>query len=212
MPWRDVRTALLSDQLPSQHPHVAIVGITDQTLSDYKMRLPIDRTLLSRLVDAIDAAGAKVIGIDLLFYRTTPADNDEMLIDAVKRARAKVVLAVADERLGLSQPQIDKQRELLTQTGAIRRLRQPGDRARLGRALQGAPAPGTRLPQELRARAGGSGRAISPPTTAAAHRLAARRRATAPTRSSPSRPRRCWARPTIPGAKAARRRASRTRS
>ena len=28
----DVRTSALSDQLPSQHPHVAIVGITDQTL------------------------------------------------------------------------------------------------------------------------------------------------------------------------------------
>src|SRR5262245_1421288 len=32
----DVRTSILSDQLPSQHPNVAIVGITDQTLSEYK--------------------------------------------------------------------------------------------------------------------------------------------------------------------------------
>src|SRR5262245_3174823 len=55
----DMRTALLSDQLPSEHPDVAIVGITDQTLNDYKMRLPIDRVLLSRLVEAVDAAGAK---------------------------------------------------------------------------------------------------------------------------------------------------------
>jgi adenylate cyclase len=113
----DVRTSLLSDQLPSQHPHVAIVGITDQTLSDYKTRLPIDRTLLARLLDAVDAAGAKVIGIDLLFYRTAPADNEEMFIAAIRRAKAKVVLAAADERLSLSQPLIDRQLGFFAQSG-----------------------------------------------------------------------------------------------
>src|SRR5262245_53546066 len=51
----DTRTSALSDQLASQHPHVAI---TDQTLSEYKTRLPIDRALLARLVEAIDTAGA----------------------------------------------------------------------------------------------------------------------------------------------------------
>ena len=145
----DMRTALLSDQLPSQHPDVAVVGITDQTLSDYKIRLPIDRVLLSRLVEAIDAAGAKVIGIDLLFYRTTPADNDDMFINAVKNARAKVIIAVADERLGLSQPQIDKQREFLALTGAL-----PGyanlaiERDWVVR-FKAAPAPGTRFPKSF---------------------------------------------------------------
>ncbi|KAB2920829.1 MAG: CHASE2 domain-containing protein [Hyphomicrobiaceae bacterium] len=113
----DVRTSLLSDQLPSQHPHVALVGISDQTLSDYKIRLPIDRALLARLVDMVDAAGAKVIGIDVLFTRTAPADNEELLIDALRRARAKVVLAAADERLNLSQPQSDRQSAFLAQAG-----------------------------------------------------------------------------------------------
>jgi CHASE2 domain-containing sensor protein len=113
----DVRTSALSDQLPSQHPHVAIVGITDQTLSEYKTRLPIDRALLARLVDAIDATGAKVIGIDILFFRTAPADNEEMLIDAIRRARAKVVMAGGDERLGLSQQEVARQSAFLAQTG-----------------------------------------------------------------------------------------------
>src|SRR5215813_6327060 len=63
----DVRTALLSDQLPSQHPKVAIVAITDGTLEGYKTILPVDRHLLARVVDALDAAGAKVIGLDFLF-------------------------------------------------------------------------------------------------------------------------------------------------
>ncbi len=113
----DVRTALFSDRWPSQHPHVAIVGITDQTLDAYKTRLPIDRALLARLVDALDDIGAKVIGIDLLFIRTAPADNEDKLFEAVRRAKAKIVLAAADERLGLTQPQIERQREFLAKAG-----------------------------------------------------------------------------------------------
>ena len=104
----DVRTALLSDQLPSQHPSVAIVAITDDTLAGYRTYLPVDRDLLARVVEAVDAAGAKVIGLDFLF--TSPADGSEiLLIEAIRRARAKVVLAAADERIGLSQVQRDKQ-------------------------------------------------------------------------------------------------------
>jgi adenylate cyclase len=145
----DFRTSLLSDQLPSQHPHVAVVGITDETLNDYKTRLPIDRTLLARVVEAIDAAGAKVIGLDLLFYRTAPADNEEVLIDALKRARAKIVLAAADERLGLTPQQMDKQAEFFAKVG------RPAGYANLATErdwfvrFKALPAPGTRFPKSF---------------------------------------------------------------
>jgi CHASE2 domain-containing sensor protein len=115
----DLRTSLLSDQLATQHPHVAVVGITDQTLQDYKARLPIDRGLLARLIDAIDAAGAKAIGIDILFFRIAPADNEEQLIDALRRAKAKIVLAVADERLGLTPAQVARQSRFIADSGRI---------------------------------------------------------------------------------------------
>jgi adenylate cyclase len=113
----DARTTLLSDRLPSQHPHVAIVAITDQTLSDYKTRLPIDRALLAHIVDALDADGATAIGLDFLFTSTAPVDNEDMLIDALKRAKAHIVLAAGDERLPLTQPQIDRQASFFAQAG-----------------------------------------------------------------------------------------------
>ena len=60
------------------------------------------------MVEAVDGAGAKVIGLDFLF--TSPADGSEiLLIEAIRRARAKVVLAAADERIGLGDAQRDKQ-------------------------------------------------------------------------------------------------------
>ena len=113
----DVRTAFLSDQLPSQHPQVANVAITDDTLAGYKTLLPVDRHLLARLVDALDAAGAKVIGLDFLFAASAPDDNELLLIDAIRRARAKVVLAAADERVGLTQAQREKQQAFLREVG-----------------------------------------------------------------------------------------------
>lgn len=113
----DVRTAYMSDQLPSQHPHVAIVGVTDETLKDNKVRQPVDRALLARLIDAIDAAGAKVIGIDFLLARTPPPDNEDMLIDAIRRAKAHIVLAAADSRIALPPAHVSQQEKLLAAAG-----------------------------------------------------------------------------------------------
>jgi len=109
----DLRTAAMSDRLPSQHPLVAIVGVSDATLNDYKMRLPIDPGLLARTIDAIDAAGAKAIGLDVLFVRTARPDNEGELIAAIRRAKAKIVLAAADERVDLSPAQRERQQAFL---------------------------------------------------------------------------------------------------
>lgn len=93
----DWRTAYLSHRPPTQNSRLAIVAITDATLRNYTSS-PIDRDLLARLVEAIDKAGASVIGLDILFLKQTDADKDERLIQAVKKARAKVVLGALDER------------------------------------------------------------------------------------------------------------------
>src|SRR5215510_10850345 len=105
----DLRTALMSDRLPSQHPRIAIVAVTDDTLNTHKTRLPIDAGVLARSIDAIDAAGAKVIGLDVLFVRTARPDNEGELIAAIRRAKAKIVLAAADERVQLSPQQRERQ-------------------------------------------------------------------------------------------------------
>jgi CHASE2 domain-containing sensor protein len=105
----DLRTAWMSDRLPSQHPGIAIVGITDATLDAYKTRLPIDPGVLARTLEAIDAAGAKAVGIDVLFLRTARPDNEAEFIAAIRRAKAKIVLAAADERIRLSPQERERQ-------------------------------------------------------------------------------------------------------
>ena len=65
----------------------------------------------------MDAAGAKVIGIDILFLRPAPGDNEQTLIDAIRRARAQVVLGAGDERIGLTSKEIEFQKALFAQAG-----------------------------------------------------------------------------------------------
>jgi adenylate cyclase len=113
----DIRIMYLSDRLPSQHPQVAIVRINDETVKDLKVRQPIDRALLARIVEAVDGAGAKAIGLDFLFTQVTPPDNEPMLIDALKQAKAKIVLAAADDRVGLSKAQTERQTQIIAATG-----------------------------------------------------------------------------------------------
>jgi CHASE2 domain-containing sensor protein len=154
----DLRTALFSDQLKSQHPRVAIVAITDRTLDPYVARVPIDRLLLAKLVDAVDAAGAKAIGIDILFYRTPTPDNEVALIDAIRRSHAKVVAAAVDERFGLTEAQYVHQQAFLDAAqcaGGFANLATERDWAV---RFNVQPAPGSRFPKsfaQLLAEAGG---------------------------------------------------------
>ncbi|MEZ5845044.1 MAG: CHASE2 domain-containing protein [Hyphomicrobiaceae bacterium] len=114
----DWRTAALSDRPATQHRGVAIVAITEETLDQLPYRIPVDRGLLARVVSAIDRAGAKAIGLDLLFVRPTEPAKDEALVVALKTARARVAIAAGDGRAGLTAAQIAYQDAFIARTGA----------------------------------------------------------------------------------------------
>lgn len=105
----DWRTALLADRAPSQHERVAVILVDDDTMHGYPYRSPIDRGLLARLVEAIDAAGARVIALDFLFDQPTEPDKDRQLLAAVRKAADKVVMGSADARIPLR----DERREFM---------------------------------------------------------------------------------------------------
>ena len=114
----DWRTMLFSDRPKNQHPKVSVVNVTEDTLQAYPYRTPIDRDLVARLVTTIDQAGAEAIAIDYLFIKATEPDKDETLIDAIRAASARVVLAVGDERAELTEAQRIFQDDFLQRTGA----------------------------------------------------------------------------------------------
>lgn len=115
----DWRTAVLSTQLPEQRDDIAILFIGEEGLANYQSLSPVDRSLTAKLVRALDAAGAKAIGLDLIFDRSQGEEADNALISAIKNAKAKVVQGVIDHRLpGVTEDHLAFQQELVEKTGA----------------------------------------------------------------------------------------------
>ncbi len=112
----DWRTAFLSDRLPSAHPHIAIVAITDETIGAYPYILPPDRGLLADIVTAADRAGARAIGLDFYFTKPTEKDKDDKLVAALQHAKDKLVLGVFEGRLRTKQ--LEYQDDFLKRVGA----------------------------------------------------------------------------------------------
>lgn len=116
----DLRTAYLADSRPRQHPDIVIVTIDEAVLarfSGHNYRSPIDRAVLARLIQAIDGAGAKAIGLDFIFDGTVEPAKDELLARTLKGAKTRIVLGVADERAGLTPEQRAWQSAFVTSTG-----------------------------------------------------------------------------------------------
>ena len=114
----DWRTGLLSDRRAAQHPGIAVVLVNDDTLKGLPYTSPVDRGILARLVERLDATGVKAIGLDFLFERPTEPAKDEALRQAIRAAMVPVILAGADERaVGLSDEERDYQRDFIAATG-----------------------------------------------------------------------------------------------
>ena len=85
---------------PMRPPHsrIVLIGISEETLSAFPYRSPVDRGFLAALIDDLAAAGVAAIGLDLLFDRATEPAKDAALLRAMRRADVPVVaISVAPE-------------------------------------------------------------------------------------------------------------------
>ena len=66
---------------PSEEPHpqIVILAITEDTLATFPYRFPVDRGFLADLIEVLNAAGARIIALDILFDQPTEARKDERL-------------------------------------------------------------------------------------------------------------------------------------
>ena len=89
----DLRMGLFAPRV-EQDRRIAMVVYNDQTLIDTKKRSPLDRATLARALTALDAMGAKSIGIDILIDQ--PQDEDAQLIAAFRAMKTPTYVAFAD--------------------------------------------------------------------------------------------------------------------
>ncbi len=114
----DWRTYFLADQPARPRQDIAVVVIGEDSLAQYPTISPLDRGLLAALVRALDEAGARVIGLDIIFERETDPAQTDALISAIRQARTPVVLGAIDESVsGIRPEQLAFQQEFLRRAG-----------------------------------------------------------------------------------------------
>ncbi len=84
---------------------IVIVGISESTLSGLACRSPIDRSFLRQLLVQLEAAGARVVGLDVLLDMPTWPDADAALRAQVAQARIPIVLITAHAATPLAEAQ-----------------------------------------------------------------------------------------------------------
>jgi class 3 adenylate cyclase/CHASE2 domain-containing sensor protein len=102
----DYRIATLSPPQP-QSADIVIVTITEDTLQLFPYRSPLDRRFVASVLKALDNAGAKVIGVDLLFDQATEPAKDEELKATIQNLRTPLVIGIIGEQEGLNDDQQD---------------------------------------------------------------------------------------------------------
>jgi adenylate cyclase len=111
-PWLEPRAGDLALAVaPSPEAAVAdrvvVVAITEETLAAFPYRSPIDRAFLAELIERLDSAGARAIGLDILIDQPSDPQKDARFFQALDGAATPVVLALATRDDGLTERQAD---------------------------------------------------------------------------------------------------------
>nr|WP_137677132.1 CHASE2 domain-containing protein [Parerythrobacter lutipelagi] len=89
----DFYATTLADRV-GQDPDIRILYYNDQVALETGKTSPIDRAILAKAIAAVDAAGAKAIGIDFFFAQTT--DDQAQLTDVLSSISAPTTIVYAD--------------------------------------------------------------------------------------------------------------------
>jgi adenylate cyclase len=113
----DWRTYLFAERARAPRNDIAILLVDEHSLNGYYYLSPIDRGLLADLVKAVDAAGVKAIGLDIVLDRPTEPQKDKALAEAIKQAHASIVLGAHDSRSGETTEELAYQEKFIADTG-----------------------------------------------------------------------------------------------
>ena len=102
----DLRVARLTPSL-AQYRDIAVVTITEETLTAFPYRSPLDRRFLAGVLRSLEAKGARAIGIDILFDQATEPAKDAELQRTLRELTVPLVVARVDAGIGLSEAQTD---------------------------------------------------------------------------------------------------------
>lgn len=101
----DLRLTTIAPSMEA-HPDIVLFTITEDTLAQFPYRFPLDRAMLADAVERLNDAGARAIGMDILFDQPTEPAKDDRLAKAIAKSRAPVIVGWASEDEGLTPAQV----------------------------------------------------------------------------------------------------------
>jgi len=88
-----------------QNNDIVIVTITENTLSQFDYRSPIDRGFLKKLLLDLNSAQVKAIAFDILFDQRTETEKDKDFLSALEESPIPIITAWADIKDNLTNSQ-----------------------------------------------------------------------------------------------------------
>ena len=92
---RDIRIGALSAPMP-QSKDIVIAGLTEETVTQFAYRSPVDREFLANLIKTIEAKGAREIGVDVLFDQATEPAKDELLKKTIAETKTPLFISYSN--------------------------------------------------------------------------------------------------------------------
>jgi class 3 adenylate cyclase/CHASE2 domain-containing sensor protein len=112
----DLRVGFLNPWT-EQNSDIVILTITENTLALLPYRSPLDRQVIGGVLERLKIAGARAVGLDILFDQPTQPEKDKYLKQMLTSSPFPVTVAWTDEGTGLTPRQFAWQKKFLEGVG-----------------------------------------------------------------------------------------------
>ena len=165
----DWRTLFFSQSADKPRDDIAIILIDEDSMGEYDYISPVDRGLVAKLLQALDTANPKAVGLDFIYDRRSEEAKTQALIDTIKGMHSPIVFGAIDSRIrGFKAEDLKYQEDFIAKTGReaghvffARAIGSAQDR-RSGRAVHGRALARSAASQKHRPAPGGNRRRQSP--------------------------------------------------
>ena len=101
----DIRIAALQAPMP-QSKDIVIAGITEETVTQFPYRSPVDRAFLANLLKTREKKGAKAIGVDVLFDQPTEPEKDALLKQTIRELKTPLFISYTNTPTVVNEDQL----------------------------------------------------------------------------------------------------------
>jgi class 3 adenylate cyclase/CHASE2 domain-containing sensor protein len=104
---RTVEDRRVASALPvePQDPNIVILGITEDTLTQFPYREPVDHHFIADLLKWVESKHPRAVGIDILFDQATEEDKDNELRQVIANYSVPLVISYYDNPAEISDEQ-----------------------------------------------------------------------------------------------------------